>query len=170
LVDTVNFKNLLRDHPDLDEIWISRIIDATQVLPPRDLRDSMANLSELFASTVGEDDVKLFKYHVKFGDIEGDGRPTWNGTIVEIPVSSDIDFNWSRSNLERGIKSGVLAAEQALKYYYGSKEKDKPKDQRSAPVIISAPNSEKVRREKKESPDFRRRVEERLIEAGRLQK
>ena len=27
LVDTVNFEDLVEDHPDLDEIWISRIVD-----------------------------------------------------------------------------------------------------------------------------------------------
>ena len=65
LIDTVNFEDLLEDHPDLDEIWISRIVDAGQILPPKNMLDSTANLCELFAATVGEDDVKLFKYHVK---------------------------------------------------------------------------------------------------------
>ena len=35
LIDTVNFKNLLEDHFDLDEISISRIVDATQIHPPQ---------------------------------------------------------------------------------------------------------------------------------------
>jgi predicted acylesterase/phospholipase RssA len=64
LVDTVNFRNLLEENPDLDEIWVSRLIDANQVLPPRNLYDAEANLCELFAATVGEDDVKLFEYHL----------------------------------------------------------------------------------------------------------
>ena len=34
LIDTVNFQNLLQDNPDLEEIWISRIVDANQALPP----------------------------------------------------------------------------------------------------------------------------------------
>ena len=53
----------------MDEIWISRIVDADQVRAPNDLDNSMANLCELFAATVGEDDVKLFKYHVMCGEI-----------------------------------------------------------------------------------------------------
>src|SRR5919109_59428 len=61
LVDTVNFKNLLEDHPDLDEIWISRIVDARQIRAPRNLHDALGNLCMLFAATVGEDDVRLFK-------------------------------------------------------------------------------------------------------------
>src|SRR5204863_3260349 len=31
LVDTVNFRELLEDHDDLDEIWINRIVDARQI-------------------------------------------------------------------------------------------------------------------------------------------
>ena len=115
LVDTVNFKNLLRDHPDVDEIWISRIVDADQILPPKDLYDSVANLCELFAATLGEDDVKLFKYHLTCGD---DKDKYKHITIVEIPVFSGINFDWSHSNLERGMKNGMEAATRAVTRYH----------------------------------------------------
>jgi predicted acylesterase/phospholipase RssA len=69
LRDTVNFERLLEDHnrpgDPLDEIWINRIVDAQQIREPTDLHDALANLCEMFAATVGEDDVRLFKYHVK---------------------------------------------------------------------------------------------------------
>ena len=122
----MNFKDLLKDHPEFDEIWISRIVDADQVRAPNNLHDLMANLCELFAATVGEDDVKLFKYHVMCGEIgeeASDSRDRWKGTIIEIPVNSDINFEWSHSNLERGRTNGAIAAEQAYKLYKG-KEKD----------------------------------------------
>src|SRR5262249_22106815 len=48
LVDTVNFANLLRDHPALDEIWVSRIVDENQVKPARTLSDALANLPMQF--------------------------------------------------------------------------------------------------------------------------
>jgi predicted acylesterase/phospholipase RssA len=116
LVDTVNFRNLLEDNPDLDEIWVSRLIDANQILPPRNLYDAEANLCELFAATVGKDDVKLFEYHLTCDE---EHRGKWkNLTIVEIPVSCDIKFDWSHSNLERGIKDGVEAANQAVTRYH----------------------------------------------------
>jgi len=115
LVDTVNFRNLLEDNPDLDEIWVSRLIDANQVLPPRNLYDAEANLCELFAATVGKDDVKLFEYHLTCDE---EHRGKWkNLTIVEIPVSCDINFDWSHSNLERGIKNGMEAATHAVTRY-----------------------------------------------------
>jgi predicted acylesterase/phospholipase RssA len=116
LVDTVNFRNLLEDNPDLDEIWVSRLIDANQILPPRDLYDAEANLCELFAATVGKDDVKLFEYHLTCDE---EHRGKWkNLTVVEIPVSCDINFDWSHSNLERGIKNGVEAATRAVHRYH----------------------------------------------------
>jgi hypothetical protein len=115
LVDTVNFRNLLEDNPDLDEIWVSRLIDANQVLTPRNLYDAEANLCELFAATVGKDDVKLFEYHLTC-DEEHRGKRK-NLTVVEIPVSC-INFDWSHSNLERGIRNGMEAATQAVTRYH----------------------------------------------------
>jgi hypothetical protein len=40
-------------------------VDAQQIRKPINLHDALANLCEMFAATVGEDDVRLFKYHVK---------------------------------------------------------------------------------------------------------
>jgi len=116
LVDTVNFERLLEDHPDLDEVWISRIVDAKQVHPPRNLAEALGNLCMLFAATVGEDDVKLFRYHVKY-----DKDVKWHGKIIEIRVPNDVNFEWTHSNLDRGRKAGYLAASQALEKYNSDK-------------------------------------------------
>jgi predicted acylesterase/phospholipase RssA len=133
LVDTVNFKNLLRDHgEDLDEIWINRIVDAKQIREPKNLYDSLANLCELFAATVGEDDVALFKKHVRetnrmiaegskskkgHEQTEQVKKLGWKGIIVEIRTSSDVTFDWSHKNLARGRESGAKAAYDAVKLY-----------------------------------------------------
>jgi predicted acylesterase/phospholipase RssA len=74
LVDTVNFEGLIEDEKNgekLDEIWISRIVDAKQIRKPENLHDALANLCQLFAASVGEDDVKLFKYHVQYDNRNG---------------------------------------------------------------------------------------------------
>ncbi len=154
LVDTVNFYDLLKDHhhPDdpLDEIWVSRIVDVHQIRKPANLHDALANLCELFAATVGEDDVKLFKYHVhennrraqewaeaqktegQKGDHQkGDEQhkkigPVWDGILVEMKVDSKINFQWSRSNLDHGVSRGRLAAEAAHKLYEAYKHLHKP--------------------------------------------
>jgi predicted acylesterase/phospholipase RssA len=74
LVDTVNFEGLVeyeKNGEKLDEIWISRIVDSKQIRKPENLHDALANLCQLFAASVGEDDVKLFKYHVQYDNREG---------------------------------------------------------------------------------------------------
>jgi predicted acylesterase/phospholipase RssA len=110
LVDTVNFQDLLEDHPDVDEIWVSRIVDRKQIRPPQNLTDGLSNLCQLFAATVGEDDVKLFEYHVQ-------EEKKWHGTIVEIRVDRNINFDWSHANLDDGVERGYLAADNAYKRY-----------------------------------------------------
>ena len=124
LVDTVNFESLLEEHPDLDEIWISRIVDSKQVRKPENLHDALANLCQLFAATVGEDDVRLFKYHLK-------EKKGWLGTVVEIHVPGHINFKWNHSNLDNARRLGKASAEQAIAAYKKDKEKDKPRDRPS---------------------------------------
>jgi predicted acylesterase/phospholipase RssA len=110
LVDTVNFYQLLEDHPDLDEVWVNRIVDSGQVKSPRTIADALANLCMLFAATVGEDDIKLFQYHVK-------EENKWHGRIVEIHVNDSVNFHWTRSNLDIGRRYGREAANKTLSSY-----------------------------------------------------
>jgi predicted acylesterase/phospholipase RssA len=117
LIDTVNFKNLLEDHFDLDEIWISRIVDATQIHPPQNLDNALSNLCQLFAATVGEDDIKLFYYHVKDGIRVNGQLKQWTGTIVEVHVNPYVNFDWSQRNLKDGEERGYRAADRAYKKY-----------------------------------------------------
>jgi predicted acylesterase/phospholipase RssA len=111
LVDTVNFQTLIENHGhEIDEIWVSRIVDSKQIRKPENLHDALANLCQLFAATVGEDDVKLFKYHLR-------EENNWKGTVVEIHVPAHIDFKWNHSNLDQGRKLGRAAAEKAIAAY-----------------------------------------------------
>ena len=110
LIDTVNFFQLLEDHPDLEEVWVVRIVDAGQVRAPRNLTDALGNLCMLFAATVGEDDIKLFKYHVK-------EKNKWHGRIIEVQVDKNVNFDWTHTNLENGRAAGYRAAEAALDDY-----------------------------------------------------
>ena len=86
---------------------MSRIVDSKQFRKPENLHDALANLCQLFAATVGEDDVKLFKYHLK-------EENNWKGTVVEIHVPAHIDFKWNHSNLDQGRRLGRAAAEKAI--------------------------------------------------------
>jgi predicted acylesterase/phospholipase RssA len=146
LVDTVNFEELIEDHPDLDEIWISRIVDSGQIVAPKNMLDSTANLCELFAATVGEDDVKLFKYHVKETVLKRTKRK-WTGTIIEVQVERNINFEWSHTNLENGCERGREAAHQASARYADVIDDKKPNE-----LLIVAPTEE----EKKQREQARR--------------
>lgn len=108
-VDTVNFEDLMRNHPDLDEVWVSRILDIKQVRKPENLYDSLNNLVMLFAATTSEDDVKLFKHHV--------AKTHPDLKVIEIPVAFNIDYDWSYSNLDRSIVEGYDAADKVIAAY-----------------------------------------------------
>ncbi len=113
LVDTVNFAHLLDRHDvagdHLDEVWIVRIVGKDQVRTPHTITDALGNLCMLFAASLGEDDVKLFRFHAR--------ERGFKGKIVEIPVSSSIDFNWNVKNFDIGVEAGYRAAAAALEDY-----------------------------------------------------
>ncbi len=146
LVDTVNFRNLLEENPALEEIWVSRILDANQVFPPRNLYDAEANLCELFAATVGKDDVKLFEYHLK---CDHRGRRI---KVIEIPVSRHVNFDWSHSNLEQGIKHGIEAAKRAVALYRRPPEGEPP-------WIIKESDTDREERKKKRAEEAQERTD-----------
>ena len=119
-IDTVNFKDLLANHPDLDEVWVGRILDHKQIRRPDNLYDALNNLVMLFASTTSEDDVKLFKYHL----METGSKVK----VIEIPVAHHINYDWNWSNLDRSIHDGRVAAAASLKKYrldHGNQKKNK---------------------------------------------
>jgi len=63
-VDTVNFKSLLDNHPDLEEVWVLKIVDYKQMKRPQNLVEGLSNFPMIFADTVADDDIKLFRYHL----------------------------------------------------------------------------------------------------------
>jgi predicted acylesterase/phospholipase RssA len=102
LVHTMNFERLLEDHPDLDEVWIVRIVDRSQVRPPKTLHQSLENAYMLFAASLGQANVELFRYHAR--------ELGWRGRIIELPVSPKVNFDWNHGNLDLGVSEGYAAA------------------------------------------------------------
>jgi predicted acylesterase/phospholipase RssA len=119
LVDVLNFRRLLEHHPDLDEIWISRIVAERQVRPPHNMTEALANLCMLFAGALGEDNIELFRMHVERLPA-GRKKPT----IRELKTATEINFDWKHSNLDRGIVDGWRAVDEELKH--------RPADDRTA--------------------------------------
>lgn len=109
LFDTVSFRNLVEDHPDLDEIWVCRIVDYRQVRLQKNLHDSLGNLCEQFAAEVGENDIELFKSHLR----KSTGRIP---RIVEIPLQpkTRINYRWDHENLQLSFDEGQRAVRTLL--------------------------------------------------------
>ncbi|MGA7452318.1 MAG: patatin-like phospholipase family protein [Rhodoplanes sp.] len=116
LVDTVNFEDLLEDHHEdtnpLDEIWVSKIVDFEQVNAPKNVCDALGNLCMLFAATVGDDDIRIFKYKSRL-----ERAKPWLGDIIEIDFGEHTNFDWSHENFDNGFKAGQKAAEDAMRKY-----------------------------------------------------
>ena len=108
-VDTVNFRDLIDNHPDLDEIWVVRILAKNQIHPPKTLLDAFNNLVMLFASTTSEDSIALFRLYLQ----ERGSRVR----IVEVPVYGNILYEWSYSNLRQSIQGGYDEADKVVKAY-----------------------------------------------------
>jgi hypothetical protein len=108
-VDTVNFRDLIDNHPDLEEIWVVRILAKNQIHPPRTLLDAFTNLVMLFASTTSEDSIALFRLYLQ----ELGSRVR----IIEVPVYGDIVYEWSYSNLQQSIQGAYDEADKVVKAY-----------------------------------------------------
>jgi predicted acylesterase/phospholipase RssA len=150
LVDTVNFKNLLEDHPDLEEVWVLRIVSKEQIRAPRDLTDGLGNLCMLFAASVGEDDVRLFVRHVR-EDRQPD-RPEerrWPGRVYEIPVATSINYDWNVSNFEHGVEAGYRETATALRAYRDGELPDLTRQEKSERAKLQI----KPRRQPGEQPE-----------------
>ncbi|BDW96539.1 hypothetical protein MACH10_22240 [Thalassospira tepidiphila] len=96
-------------NPDLNEVWVSRILDIKHIRQPENLYDALNDLVMLFAATTSEDDVKFFKYKVAESgrDIRG----------IEIPVEANISYNWTWENLDRSIEDEYRATNGVLSAY-----------------------------------------------------
>ncbi|MGZ8367282.1 MAG: hypothetical protein ACXWVK_00890 [Rhodoplanes sp.] len=110
LVDTVNFKDLIEDHDKIDEIWVSKIVDFKQINAPKNVYDALGNLCMLFAATVGDDDIRLFKYHALL-----DQEEPWRGDRDRFRGPHQFrlepqEFRRRRPRRPRGCGKGIAQA------------------------------------------------------------
>ena len=112
-IDTVGFWHLMQNHPDLDEIWVCRILDTHQIRPHRNLVEALNNLVMLFASTTSEDDVKLFRFHLK----ELNAGRTQPIELVEFPVDHHTSFDWNLTNLRDSARASHAGATKRILEY-----------------------------------------------------
>ena len=141
LVDTVNFQDLIEDHDDLKEIWVSKIVNFEEINAPRNVYDALANLCMLFAAAVGDDDTRLFKYHARLD--RGKNPPPLE--IIELDFGGHTNFDWNHDNFDKGIEAGRKAAAEALhkhkEGYFKKKAKEAEDRWREALGIPQQPSS-----------------------------
>lgn len=113
LVDTLEFHHLLEEHPDIDEVWVVRIVDPAQANVPKNLNDAFSNLCMLFAGSLGEANVEEFVTKLK----------SKKGVdVYELKVSHNVNFDWNYKNLDLGVKEGYMnAAREIAAYKSGEK-------------------------------------------------
>lgn len=128
VVDTVNFRDLLANHSDLDEVWVINILHYEEVKPPKNQLEADLLAVELPMTTIAQADVKLFSFYLQEAGLDRKIK------MVKIDLSCrDLDFYWKQSTLEKGIQvgyDGALATIQA--YLNESGEQDEQFDVRMA--------------------------------------
>ncbi|MEN9656719.1 MAG: hypothetical protein RL571_184 [Pseudomonadota bacterium] len=108
-IDCLNFKDLRKNYPDLEEIIVFDLLGAEKLLrKPKDLYDAwvMSIITPLVE--IARDDIKLFEA------LHSDGI-----TLHKVPLIDSIAeehlpdvFDWSRSNMDRLYKTGYDAAKR----------------------------------------------------------
>jgi predicted acylesterase/phospholipase RssA len=114
VIDTVNLDVLLDEHEDLDEIWVVKIADYDQVVPPANLIDSELMSVMLPFDTISDDDIKLFAYRLK----EYNLRKKKDIKLIDIEMQyGEVNYHWNHCNLDNGIKAGYDGAILAIQNY-----------------------------------------------------
>ena len=108
-IDCLNFKDLRKNYPELEEIVIFDLLGAEKLLrKPKDLYDAwvMSMITPLVE--IARDDVKLFEA------LHSDGITLHKVPLLEsIPYADLPDvFDWSRSNLTRLYQVGYATAKR----------------------------------------------------------
>lgn len=110
-IDCLNFKNLMDNHPELEEIVVFDILGAACLLrTPRNLYDAwvMSIITPLVE--IARDDIKIFEsvHMPKYPKL----KPLHRVPLVEdVPVEDLPDvFDWSRSNLKNLYDIGYRSA------------------------------------------------------------
>ncbi len=122
-IDTVGFWHLLDNHPDLEEIWVCRILDTHQIHPHHNLVEALNNLVMLFASTTSEDDVKLFRFHLQelneqlAAEAAKKGHEPRPIELIEFPVDYHTSYEWTHTNLRKSACASYLTARTTIREY-----------------------------------------------------
>jgi len=107
LVDSFCFEAVHECHADINEIWVSRIVDHSQVREPKNLLDALNNLIMLYAGTTSRNDIELFAHHInheELMDCQASRRKADPIEVLQLPVESTTTYLWSYENLDNSLR------------------------------------------------------------------
>lgn len=114
VIDTVNLDVLLDEHKDLDEIWVVKIADYNQVVPPKTLIDAELISVMLPFDTISDDDIKLFAHRLDKHNEETEK----DIKLINIEIKyGKMNYHWNHSNLDQGIQAGYEGALKTISDY-----------------------------------------------------
>jgi len=121
LVDSFCFQAVHKNHQDLTEVWISQIVDHTQIREPRNLLDALNNLIMLYAGTTSRHDIQMCVNQLNHDEYarainDGNHRPKWI-ECFRLPVYKDTNYFWSESNFDRSVNESYRRCKRFIKFY-----------------------------------------------------
>ncbi len=127
LVDSFCLEAIYDGHSDLNEIWVSRIVDHQQVKRPRNLLDALNNLIMLYAGTTSRHDITAFVnklhneellfalHHEKCGP-KCEHHPHVT-EVIELPVEPTTTYYWNYENLDNSIRESRKKCAEVIERY-----------------------------------------------------
>jgi NTE family protein len=111
-IDCLNFKDLRKNYPELEEIIVFDLLGAEKLLrKPKDLYDAwvMSIITPLVE--IARDDIKIFEA------LHSDGITLHKVPLIDAIAEKDLPdvFDWSRSNMDRLYQTGYQAAKNYAK-------------------------------------------------------
>ena len=108
LIDSFCFEAIHQRHNDINEVWISQIVDHSQVKPPTNLLEALNNLIMLYAGTTSRHDVEMFvndiNRHEYMKTLLDDGHEPNPIECLRLPVEPTTQYLWSYENLDNSIR------------------------------------------------------------------
>ena len=108
LIDSFCFEAIHERHQGINEVWISQIVDHSQVRPPTNLLEALNNLIMLYAGTTSRHDVEMFvsevNRHENLRTMLNKGHQAEPIECLQLPVNSTTTYLWSYENLDNSIR------------------------------------------------------------------
>ena len=108
LIDSFCFEAIHGHHQDLTEVWISQIVDHTQVKAPNNLLEALNNLIMLYAGTTSRHDIEMFVNELNRDEyMRALSTPGYKPDLIEcfsLPVYSGTNYFWKQSNFDKSVE------------------------------------------------------------------